>query len=65
MTDEQTIRSFLALDPPEEILREIGQVQNRLQKLIHGDLRWVRPEYSASTFLYSRNSAGEETSGPE
>ncbi len=44
MTDEQTIRSFLALDPPEEILREIGQVQNRLQKLIHGDVRWVRPE---------------------
>ncbi|MCX5837113.1 MAG: RNA 2',3'-cyclic phosphodiesterase [Deltaproteobacteria bacterium] len=44
MTDEQTIRAFLALDPPEEILREIARVQNRLQKLIHGDVRWVRPE---------------------
>jgi 2'-5' RNA ligase len=44
MTDERTIRSFLALDPPEEILREIGRVQNRLRELIHGDVRWVRPE---------------------
>jgi RNA 2',3'-cyclic 3'-phosphodiesterase len=44
MTLEKTIRSFLALDPPEEILLEIGRVQNRLRKLIHGDLRWVRPE---------------------
>jgi 2'-5' RNA ligase len=44
MTDEQTIRSFLSLDPPEEIIREIGQVQNRLKKIIHGDVRWVRPE---------------------
>jgi RNA 2',3'-cyclic 3'-phosphodiesterase len=44
MTDERTIRSFLALDPPEEILREIGRVQDKLRKLIHGDVRWVRPE---------------------
>jgi 2'-5' RNA ligase len=44
MTDERMIRSFLALDPPEEILREIGRVQERLRKLIHGDVRWVRPE---------------------
>lgn len=44
MTDEKTIRSFLALDPPEAILREIVRVQNRLQGLIHGDVRWARPE---------------------
>jgi len=44
VTAERTIRAFLALDPPEEILREIGRVQDRLRKLIHGDLRWVRPE---------------------
>jgi len=44
MTDESTIRSFLALEPPEEILREIRQVQNRLKKMIHGDVRWIRPE---------------------
>jgi 2'-5' RNA ligase len=44
MTAERTIRAFLALDPPEEILQEIGRIQDRLRKLIHGDLRWVRPE---------------------
>lgn len=44
MTAERTIRAFLALDPPEEILAEIGRIQERLRKLIHGDLRWVRPE---------------------
>jgi 2'-5' RNA ligase len=44
MTDEKSIRSFLALDPPEEILREIGRVRSRLEKLIQGDIRWVRPE---------------------
>ena len=44
MADEKSMRSFLALDPPEEILQEIGKVQNRLQKLLHGDIRWVRPE---------------------
>ena len=44
MTDERMIRAFLALDPPEEILREIGRVQERLKRLIHGDVRWVRPE---------------------
>jgi RNA 2',3'-cyclic 3'-phosphodiesterase len=44
VTNERTIRSFLALDPPEEILREIGRIQDRLRKLIHGDIRWVRPE---------------------
>ncbi len=44
MTDERMIRAFLALDPPEEVLREIGRVQSRLQKIIRGDVRWVRPE---------------------
>lgn len=44
MTDEKTVRSFLALDPPEAILREIGRIQNRLQRHIFGDVRWVRPE---------------------
>jgi 2'-5' RNA ligase len=43
-TDEGKIRSFLALDPPGEILVEIAAIQSRLRKLIQGDIRWVRPE---------------------
>lgn len=42
--DEKTIRAFLAIDPPEEILREIGRIQERLQRMIRGEVRWVRPE---------------------
>lgn len=52
MTDEKKIRSFLALDPPEEVLREITAVQNRLRKLIEGDIRWVRPEGIHLTFKF-------------
>jgi len=44
MTDETGIRSFLAIDPPEEVLKGIDTVQRRLRKLIEGDIRWVRPE---------------------
>jgi len=44
MTDEKKIRSFLAIDPPEEVLRGIGAIQSRLRKLVEGDIRWVRPE---------------------
>lgn len=44
MTDEKQLRAFLAIDPPEEVLREIGAAQSRLRKLIEGDIRWVRPE---------------------
>ena len=44
MSDEKPIRAFLAIDPPEEILQAIGRIQGRLQMMIHGELRWVRPE---------------------
>ena len=44
MSDEKAIRAFLAIDPPEEIFREIIKIQERLRKAIQGDIRWVRPE---------------------
>jgi 2'-5' RNA ligase len=44
VSDEKQIRAFLAIDPPEEVLAEIGAIQSRLRKLITGDFRWVRPE---------------------
>jgi 2'-5' RNA ligase len=51
-TDEKKIRCFLALDPPEEVLREIAAIQNRLRKLIQGDIRWVRPGGIHSTLKF-------------
>ncbi|MGA2332554.1 MAG: RNA 2',3'-cyclic phosphodiesterase [Syntrophales bacterium] len=44
MSDEKAIRAFLAIDPPEEIFREIIKIQERLKNAIQGDIRWVRPE---------------------
>jgi len=44
MPDEETIRAFLALDPPPEVLREIADIQGMLRMNIQGALKWVRPE---------------------
>jgi 2'-5' RNA ligase len=60
MMDEKKIRSFLALDPPEEVLREIGAVQNRLRKLIEGDIRWVRPEGIHLTLKFFGDVSGDD-----
>ena len=44
MSEEKSIRSFLAVDPPQEIIDAIGMIQDRLRKNIQGDIRWVRPQ---------------------
>lgn len=44
MNADRTIRSFLAIGIPEEILGEIGRLQERLKREIQGDIRWVRPD---------------------
>lgn len=44
MSEEKSIRSFLAVDPPREIIDAIGMIQDRLRKNIQGDIRWVRPQ---------------------
>lgn len=44
MSEEKSIRAFLAADPPREVLDEIDRIQDRLRKAIQGDIRWVRPE---------------------
>lgn len=60
MTDEKKIRSFLALDPPEEVLREVVSIQNRLRKLIGGDIRWVRPEGIHLTLKFFGDISGDD-----
>ncbi|MCX5843895.1 MAG: RNA 2',3'-cyclic phosphodiesterase [Deltaproteobacteria bacterium] len=44
MSEEKSIRSFLAVDPPREIIDAIGMIQDRLRKNIQGYIRWVRPQ---------------------
>ena len=41
---EKLIRAFLAIDPPQDVLNEVGRIQDRFKKTIQGDIRWVRPE---------------------
>lgn len=43
MSEEKSIRVFLAVDPPREILDAIVMIQDRLREAIQGDIRWVRP----------------------
>ena len=44
MPDGETIRAFLALDPPPEVLCKITDIQRALRRNIQGALSWVRPE---------------------
>lgn len=43
MTDKKLIRTFLAIDLPEEIKVQIENIQSRLKASIKG-IRWTRPE---------------------
>ena len=44
MADRGTIRAFLAMDPPPEVLRRIADIQEALKKTLRGSISWVRPE---------------------
>jgi len=44
VSNEKSIRAFLAVDPPQEVLNEVGRIQNSFKKTVRGDIRWVRPE---------------------
>jgi RNA 2',3'-cyclic 3'-phosphodiesterase len=47
MTPERTegsIRAFLAIDPPAEVRRRIGEIQSELKRAVQGKIGWVRPE---------------------
>ncbi|MFH1080792.1 MAG: RNA 2',3'-cyclic phosphodiesterase [Pseudomonadota bacterium] len=44
MPEGETIRAFLALDLPTEVLHEIADIQGALKKNIRGAVSWVRPE---------------------
>ncbi len=41
--NEPVVRTFLALEIPENIRLQIGRIQDRLKKAL-GGIRWVRPE---------------------
>ena len=44
MSNEKSIRAFLAVEPPAEIRKEIGNIQNNLKRLCPFDICWVKPD---------------------
>ncbi|MDO8724091.1 MAG: RNA 2',3'-cyclic phosphodiesterase [Syntrophales bacterium] len=60
MNSEKSVRAFLAIEPPAEILKEIGDIQNRLKKSIAADVRWTRPEGIHLTLKFFGNISESE-----
>ncbi len=42
--DVKNIRAFLAIEPPEDILQKISDLQEKLKQEISGRLSWTRPQ---------------------
>jgi 2'-5' RNA ligase len=60
MPEGETIRAFLALDPPPEILRTIADIQGMLRKNIRGSVSWVRPEGMHLTLKFFADIAADD-----
>jgi RNA 2',3'-cyclic 3'-phosphodiesterase len=44
MADEKSIRTFLAIEIPADVLNGISAVQARVKESLQGQIRWVKPE---------------------
>ena len=60
MADRGTIRAFLAMDPPPEVLRRIADIQEVLKKTLRGSISWVRPEEIHLTLKFFGDMAAED-----
>ena len=60
MADRGTIRAFLAMDPPPEVLRRIADIQEVLKKTLRGSISWVRPEGIHLTLKFFGDIAAED-----
>jgi RNA 2',3'-cyclic 3'-phosphodiesterase len=60
VSNEKSLRAFLAIEPPANILREIGNIQNRLKGACPFDVRWVKPEGIHVTLKFFGNVSGED-----
>ena len=60
VNSEKSVRAFLAIEPPAEILKEIGKIQSRLKEACPFDIRWVKPEAMHLTLKFFGNVSEEE-----
>jgi RNA 2',3'-cyclic 3'-phosphodiesterase len=60
MDSDKTIRTFLAVAPPAEILQEIGKIQISLKCSCPFDIRWLKPESIHLTLKFFGNLSGAD-----
>jgi len=60
VNSEKSVRAFLAIEPPAEILKEIGKIQGRLKEACPFDIRWVKPEAMHLTLKFFGNISESE-----
>jgi 2'-5' RNA ligase len=60
MSNDKTIRAFLAIAPPAEILKEIDKLQDRLKISCPFDIRWVKPEGMHLTLKFFGDMAAKD-----
>ncbi|MBP8986078.1 MAG: RNA 2',3'-cyclic phosphodiesterase [Syntrophobacterales bacterium] len=59
MTDGERVRSFLAIDLPEEVKAGLGRISDSLKRRV-GGVRWTRPEGIHLTLKFFGDISGEE-----
>lgn len=60
MSNDNAIRAFLAIAPPPEVLREIGNIQSRLKHSCPFDIRWLKPESMHLTLKFFGTVSAED-----
>ncbi|MGD0280191.1 MAG: RNA 2',3'-cyclic phosphodiesterase [Smithella sp.] len=57
---EKNIRAFLAIEPPENILRKISGLQEKLKREISGRINWTRPHAQHLTLKFFGDISTED-----
>lgn len=60
MASEGTHRTFLAIEPPEAVRREMGRIQEQLKRTVRGMIRWVRPDGIHLTLKFFGDITGDD-----
>ncbi len=60
MDNEKSIRAFLAVEPPAEIRKEIGNIQDKLRGSCPFDVRWVKPAAIHLTLKFFGNVSPDD-----